>query len=245
MIRVTIRLIAIFLLFAVTARAYGDGPIQYSVTDLGVIGNGPESFPTAINNLGQVVGYADTYTHYSHAFLSSSSGTLINLGSFGGDYSNSIATAINNQGMVVGYSDSSAPSGNTNAFLYTANGGMQALGTLGGPTSQAEDINSSGQIVGVSLTAGGSEDGFLYSGNGPMVDLGPYRTTLINDAGQMVAVTGPAGSLQAYISAGGTGNCAYRLAWRPGDCTLRNEQPRRGCWLVNNERDRVYERLRL
>ena len=60
-----------------------------------------------MNNLGEVVGYADTYTHYSHAFLYNGSGPLINLGSFGGDNSISIAKAINDQGMVVGYSDSS------------------------------------------------------------------------------------------------------------------------------------------
>ena len=60
-------LIAVFVLCAMMERAYG-GTIEYSVTDLGVLGSGPESFPVAINNLGEVVGYADTYTHYSHAF---------------------------------------------------------------------------------------------------------------------------------------------------------------------------------
>ena len=66
--------------------------VQYTVSDLGVIGSGPDSFPVGMNNLGQVVGYADTYTHYSHAFLYNGSGPLINLGSFGGDYSISVAT---------------------------------------------------------------------------------------------------------------------------------------------------------
>ena len=47
-------------------------------------------------------------------------------------------------------------------------------------------------------------DGFLYSGNGPMVDLGPYQALCINDAGLIAAVLGPSGSLQTYISSGGT-----------------------------------------
>ncbi len=74
--RVKIRLVAIFLLLAVTARTYAAGPVEYSVTDLGVIGSGPESFPTAMNNLGQVVGYGDVAPNYDHAFLSSGSATL-------------------------------------------------------------------------------------------------------------------------------------------------------------------------
>ena len=104
MIRIRTELIALFLLCAIVAPASAND-IQYTVTDLGVIGNGPESFPVGINNASQVVGYADTYTHYSHAFLYDGSAPLVNLGSLGGDYSNSIPTAINNQGTVVGYSN--------------------------------------------------------------------------------------------------------------------------------------------
>ena len=99
-----------------------------------------------MNDLGQVVGHADTYTHYSHAFLSGST-PLINLGSFGGDYSESVANAINNRGMIVGYSDTRRGHP-PHAFLYTGNGPMQDLGTFGGATSEAFDINNSGQIVG-------------------------------------------------------------------------------------------------
>ena len=158
----------------ITAPAYGS-TIQYTITDLGVIGNGPDSFPVAMNNLGEVVGYADTYTHYSHAFLYNGSGPLINLGSFGGDNSLSIAQAINNQGMVVGYSDSSGAVIDTRGFLYAGNGPMQDLGTLGGADTQALDINNSGQIVGVSQVPNGNYDGFLYSGNAPMVTSGRTR----------------------------------------------------------------------
>src|SRR5271166_1931994 len=117
MIRTKTKVIVVFLLCALAAQAHGSD-IQYTITDLGVL-DGPSSYPTAMNNLGEVVGYADIYTRYSHAFLYAGSGPLVNLGSFGGDYSLSVAEAINNQRMVVGYSDSSGAGNDTRAFLYT------------------------------------------------------------------------------------------------------------------------------
>ena len=206
MIRVKIRLVAIFLLLAVTARAYGGGPVEYSVTDLGVIGSGPESHPTAMNAQGQVVGSADTYTHYAHAFLYAGSGPLVNVGSFGGDYSLSVATGINNSGMVIGYSDEGG-SNPTVAFLYTQTGGMQTLGpVLGSVTSYAWGTNNNGQIVGDYGPASGGVDGFIYnSGTGAMLDLGAYLPQCINDAGTVAAVLNSGSEETTYISSGGTG----------------------------------------
>ncbi len=213
--RITTSLITAFVLcslvalYSIEASAQS---VQYTVSDLGVIGSGPSSYATAINNLGQVVGYADTYTRYSHAFLYTGSGPLVNLGSFGGDYSVSVATAINNSGMVVGYSDTGSGGTPQHAFLYTQTGGMQDLGTLGGAASEALAINNSGQIVGWAGTSNGNTDGFIYSGNGPMTDLGPtYMPMCINDAGLVVAIAGSFGNnnsvyASTYVSSGGTGS---------------------------------------
>ena len=157
-----------------------------------------------MNNLGEVVGHADTYTHYSHAFLYNGSTPLINLGSLAGDYSESVATAINNSGMVIGYTDTPGAGNPTHAFLYTTAGGMRDLGTLGGATSEAFDINNLSQIVGFANTANGSVDGFLYSGNGPMVDLGAYQAICINDAGEIAAIVVTGTQTSTYVSSGGT-----------------------------------------
>lgn len=120
---------------------------------------------------------------------------------------NSVAAAINNSNQVVGWSYAPG-STSPRAFLYSG-GTMTNLGTLGGTSSQAFDINNLGQI------AGGSDNGttdhaFIYSG-GSMQDLGPFPggslsiARGINDAGQVVGV-GRDGSnqLRAFGYSAGT-----------------------------------------
>jgi len=77
------------------------GVVQYSVTDLGTLG-GSSSCANGINNNGQVVGYTDTGSGASHAFLWTSGGGMQDLGTLGG--SNSGANGINDNGQVAGWS---------------------------------------------------------------------------------------------------------------------------------------------
>ncbi len=70
---------------------------------------------------------------------------------------------------------------------------MIDIGTLGGTTSYAKDINNSGQIVGYSATSSGETHAFLYE-NGVMTDIGSEGSnsiaTAINNSGQIVGYTG-------------------------------------------------------
>ena len=126
-------------------------------------------YPFAINNNGDVVGYATTTQGSNRGFVSRNL-SFRDLGTLGGDGTR--PTAINDSRQVAGYSGTAA--GPNHAFLYSLDGtqGMQDLGTLGGSSSAAFGINSSGQVVGQSETATGVAL-FLYTG-GVMADLNTY-----------------------------------------------------------------------
>lgn len=84
------------------------------------------------------------------------------------------------------------------------------LGTLGGQSSVANDINDLGQVVGYSMTSTGETHAFLYSA-GSMVDLGTLGGNLsqasgINNSGQIVGFSriDGLGTTRAFVFAGGT-----------------------------------------
>ena len=87
---------------------------------------------------------------------------------------------------------------------------MTDLGTLGGNSSYAKDINNSGQVVGFAGNANGKTRAFLYE-DGNMTDLGTLgknasRAYGINDSGQVVGYTETANGLphHAFIYEAGT-----------------------------------------
>jgi probable HAF family extracellular repeat protein len=126
-----------------------------AVTDLGTLG-GTQSAAYAINNLGEVVGWAHTASEATHVFLWSA-GKMSDLGAFGLD---PVGSAINIHGVIVGQS------GNT-AWVWS-NGSFQNLNNLipansGFTLDNATAISDNGQIVANGHNAQGQEHAFLLN----------------------------------------------------------------------------------
>ena len=195
--RWVVGLVVLTLLVSGATRVHA----EYIVTDLGTFG-GSHSYAFALNDAGQVVGYAETPQGQIHAFLYSS-GKMMDLSSLRSiGLMDSIAAAINGSGQVVINSEWT-----DHAHLYS-NGALTDLGTLGSFDSGGAGLNSSGQVVGQAHTKSGEPHAFLYSG-GKMTDLGTLggkdsSGLAINDAGQVVGAASTASGFQhAFLYSGG------------------------------------------
>ena len=174
--------------------------------DLGTLSGGTTSTAAAINAGGVAVGSSTTTANGSvtHAFVwepstpNSTTGTLIDIGTLGGAYSN--AYAVNVVGQIAGNFTTSA--GSIHAFrtatpLASINPVTDDLGTLGGTLSEATGLNTAGTTVGFSTTASGGLSAFVYNTAAlGMTDLNSLISptsgwtledaTGINDRGQIV-----------------------------------------------------------
>jgi probable HAF family extracellular repeat protein len=113
-----------------STRPFARAPLVLVFLAAGAL-NDPQS-PTSENDAASPRGPAADVT-------AAATYTVKNLGTLRGAQAE--ANAINDQGRVVGWSETR--SGNTHAFLWQ-NGTMRDLGTFGGSTSVAWDINRAG-----------------------------------------------------------------------------------------------------
>lgn len=148
----------------INATAVGHAFLYSSGSMLDLTPSGGNSYASAINNNGQIVGYIGSGSTIQ-AFLYSG-GSLHTLGTLDGI--GSYATAVNESGQVAGniYYGTAI----THAFLYSGVS-MQNIGTLGGSSAQAFGINDNGLVTGFANTSSGNPHAFLYT-NGSMQDLG-------------------------------------------------------------------------
>ena len=143
MIRVVGVIAALFGL--VTAAS---GAARYSLTDLGTLGGPYAARGAALNERGQVTGYAPTgstnqfFRPLIHAFLYSN-GALNDLGTLGG--TGSSGTAINERGQVTGAAETAG--NGFHAFIYTRRTGMVDLNTLLAPGSAAPGFYLFGGVI--------------------------------------------------------------------------------------------------
>jgi len=168
---------------------------------------GTAFLPTAINNNGLMAGIATSTKHA--AFYNLSSGSITDLGTFGGNKSQ--VNAISDTGFAVGFADTPTTS---HAFLYDSSTGV--LADLGDPVSplfysNAIGVNGLGQVVGGYQTdSAGDGAGFIYSETKGMENLNDLidpasrwilgGASSINDSGLIVGNGySPQGQFHAYL----------------------------------------------
>jgi probable HAF family extracellular repeat protein len=196
------------------------------LTDLGALVDGVSSGPNWINSQGWIAGISENGMTDNHAVFPPEydavvwkNGQIINLGTFGGNWS--YANAINDAGQVVGFALNTTPDSfdlgdlcenfpeptQMHAFLWQGEA-LQDLGTLGtGTDSCALFVNQRGQVAGHSftntvvnpVTGLPTVDPFLWNGK-KLVDLGTLGGTLalassINNRGEVVGPSNLAGDI--------------------------------------------------
>jgi probable HAF family extracellular repeat protein len=168
---------------------------MYALPTVGGI-NGQAS---AINNSGQVAGYAENGIVDSTCPAGITNnridlpvlwdkGKALALPTIGSD-PDGVAFGINNQGLAVGYSGTCTAA---NYGVVWENGTATALPDLGDPGAIAYAINSHGQIVGQAVNSDGTPLAALWQNNtatslGPLLpgDVASFATS-INNRGQVV-----------------------------------------------------------
>ena len=180
------------------------GMPMFDLSSLDQVLRGPFGIATAINNLGQVVGYRQTPQHHKAArnrvFIYTDSVSPI-----WGPSAVKMAwrPRSTNPDRLPGTlgTEPHADYADHKAFLVT-DGKMIVLGTLGGRLTTAVDLNNAGHVVGHALTNRGASHAFLHTG-GSLIDLGTLpggrqsAAHAINDSGHVVGASETAAGTQA------------------------------------------------
>jgi len=148
-------------------------------TTAGITDLGANTYATAINNSGEVVGS-------NGSAFAVVNGRLEDL-AMPSNMNWSSAYGINDAGTVVG--DGRLGNGTFRGVIWNADGTVTMLGTLGGASSEATDVNASGEVVGFASLASGYQQAFSMIG-GTMIDLGTLGNSSyaygVNASGEVV-----------------------------------------------------------
>jgi probable HAF family extracellular repeat protein len=210
--------------------------VRYKITDLGTLG-GKSAIAFAINEEGMVTGVASLADGSQHPVLWTN-GKATDLGTLGGPNGTSGSSIGSSMVAIASETATKDPAGEdfcgfgtgqTCRAAFWSNGTLTQLPTLGGGNAIGFNLNSRGQMVGVSETV--TRDAnckapqafnmapAMWSGNGiQALPLLPGDTSgfalVINDKGEAVGGTGSCGDIVA--SATGLLASARAVLWRNG-----------------------------
>jgi probable HAF family extracellular repeat protein len=146
-----------------------------------------------INDSGQIAGECNELPANPEVFacVVSSNGTITQLGDsvppLGNDIACGEAVAINNNGQALAncLAEGLGAPFQGHAPVVWTNRTPTVTGPIGTDVAGTA-LNNNGQVVGITQTSTGNEDGFLWS-NGTITDLGPsFHPAAINDSGVIV-----------------------------------------------------------
>ncbi|MCY2954980.1 MAG: hypothetical protein NTU53_23875 [Planctomycetota bacterium] len=181
-----------------------------------VLPPGGWSSANAINQIGQVAGYATFTSPGRHAFLLTPGAEPQDLGAFGGWNDESYALGINDVGHVVGISMTNY---GERGFVWTPETGLRDLGWFPGGVyhSNAAGINNAGQAVGGVGTLTGDWRAFIWTSATGMQDLGSLDSLPIASANAV----NEDGLVAGYV-ARSTGSSAivHAALWKPDGAIL-------------------------
>jgi uncharacterized membrane protein len=155
-----------------------------------------DTFPTGINNRGEIVGSSDRGGARSyHGFVRDRRGRFRRIDVLGAK--GTAATRINDLGEIVGYYSDTNDNPNTaddiRGFLLDRRGRLARIDVPGATATQPLGINNQGEIAGAYADAAGTAHGFLRTRDGELttIDVPDALVTVvldINDRGQMVGI---------------------------------------------------------
>lgn len=145
------------------------------------------SVASAVNDNGQVVGtYVDSKDK-EHEFFRDSDGTITEFDPPTGTFPPVLNPRINSAGTIV--SVYATPQGNLESFLRTSSGDFTILNMPGEASTQAEDLNDLGEVVGFAMPSLQSSFGIAFRRNtsGDYSKIPPPAGTLTSGAGAVNA----------------------------------------------------------